>query len=271
MSQPLPTKADTPREELVASFDECWSSMLDVGRGLSEAQWEAPSLCPGWRTKDALIHVTAIEIGFADWGEDRSKPPFPAINAKVAEFDQRPGAEIIEEFARITRRRLDQLATMGDDELDAATWTAEGPGTYRRYMEIRVFDHWVHEQDVRVPLGRPGPLDDDGLAARRSLDEAHLVLGYLVGKRAGAPQGSSVSIHVNGPLARSMHALVDGRARVVPELADSTAEVTVDFHTFMMLCCGRIDPGGPLADGRVQLAGDRELAERVARNLAFTL
>ena len=39
----------------------------------------------------------------------------------------------------------------------------------------------------------------------------------------------------------------------------------------LLLCCGRIDPAGPLADGRVTLAGDRALADTVARNLAFTI
>ena len=269
MSDSLPTKSDTPRDELVAAFGECWTSMLELGGSLDEAQWQAPSLCPDWRTKDALIHVTAAEIGFADWEGDRTKPPFAQIRAVMDDLGPRSGAEVLEAFRAITERRAAQLAAMGDDELDAATWTAEGPGTYRRYMEIRIFDHWAHEQDIRVPLGLPGHFS--GLAARRSLDEAHLVLGYMVGKRAAAPQGSSVSIHVTGPMARSMHAVVDGRAQVVTELARPTAEVTTDFPTFMLLCCGRIDPSGPLADGRVQLAGDRELAERVARNLSFTL
>jgi hypothetical protein len=136
-------------------------------------------------------------------------------------------------------------------------------------MEIRVFDHWAHEHDIRVPLGMAPRLA--GRGARQSLDEAHIAFGYLIGKRAAAPEGSSVSVHVTGPLPRDLHAVVEGRARVVAELATPTSEVTTDLLTFMLLCCGRIDPGEPLADGRVTLAGDRELAERVARNLAFTI
>lgn len=267
-SSDLPSSASTPGPELVASFQECWASMLELGRGLDEEQWRTPSLCPGWTTKDALIHVTSAEIGFADW-DDRTKPPGSRIRAAADQLSSLPGAEVLDAFARITDRRGRQLAAMSDDELDATTWTAEGPGTYRRYMEIRIFDHWAHEQDIRVPLGLPGHLE--GLAARRSLDEAHLVLGYLVGKRAAAPQGSSVSIHVTGPLRRDLHAVVDGRAKVVPTLERPTAEVTTDLATFMLLCCGRVDPGGPLDDGRVRLDGDLALAERVARNLAFTL
>jgi uncharacterized protein (TIGR03083 family) len=195
--------------------------------------------------------------------------PGERITAAYRDLKPRPGAEVLDAFARIGDVRLAQLRAMSDADLDRPSWTPAGPGTYRRYMEIRVFDHWAHEQDVRTPLDRPGHLS--GLGADKSLDEAHIALGYLVGKRAAFPDGSSVTVHVTGPTARDLHAVVAGRAAVVAELADPAAELSVDFATFMLLCCGRIDPEGPLADGRVQLSGDLELAERLARNLSFTI
>jgi predicted lipid carrier protein YhbT len=65
--------------------------------------------------------------------------------------------------------------------------------------------------------------------------------------------------------------VIRGRAAVVAELADPAAEITTDFATFMLLCCGRIDPEGPLTDGRVVLSGDPEIGAAVARNLSFTI
>ena len=58
-----PRAASTLGPTLVAAFRECWASMSALGYTLSEAQWESPSLCPGWRCKDALVHVTAAESG----------------------------------------------------------------------------------------------------------------------------------------------------------------------------------------------------------------
>ena len=104
-----------------------------------------------------------------------------------------------------------------------------------------------------------------------SLDEAHIAFGYLVGKRAGLPNGSSVQVSVTGPNARDLYAVVEGRARVVGVVADPACTVTTDFLTFMLLCCGRIDPDGPIGDGRVTLGGDVALAGQVARNLRFTI
>jgi uncharacterized protein (TIGR03083 family) len=265
---PQPRAASTPGPKLVEAFRECWASMSALGRTLSEEQWQSPSLCPGWRCLDALVHETAAELGFADW-TPAPEPPFEIIGGHVRELRRKPGADVLATFEAITARRGEQLSTMGEDGFEAVGWSPAGQHPYRRYMEIRVFDHWAHEQDIRVPLGLPG--HERGLGAELSLDEAHIAFGYLVGKRAALPDGSSVSVHVTGPVTRDLHAVVEGRAKVVDELADPTCEVTTDFLTFMLLCCGRIDPSGPLDDGRVALAGDLELADRVARNLAFTI
>jgi uncharacterized protein (TIGR03083 family) len=259
---PQPRAASTSGPTLVAAFRECWASMSALGHTLSEEQWESPSLCPGWRCKDALVHVTSAELGFADW-TPAPEPPFEVIGNHVRELRRKPGAEVLATFEAITARRGEQLTAMTDDEFGVVCWSPAGQNPYRRYMEIRVFDHWAHEQDLRVPLGLPG--HHEGLGATISLDEAHIAFGYLIGKRAALPDGASVSVHVTGPVG------LEGRARVVDELDAPACEVTTDFLTFMLLCCGRIDPSGPLEDGRVVLGGDVAMAEQVARNLAFTI
>lgn len=264
----LPVAASTSGPDIVAAFRECWSSWLELGRTLDEDAWNAPSLCPGWACKDALIHLTAAETGFADWTPS-PQPPFDEIGAVIKDLRRQSGAEVLGAFEAITERRAAQLQQMGEAGLEQIGWSPAGVGPYRRYMEIRIFDTWAHEQDVRVPLGRPGHLEGRGPVV--SLNEAHIAFGYLVGKRAGLRDGVSVTVHVTGPNARDLHAVIEGRAQVVAELTDPTCEVTVDFATFMVLCCGRIDPEGPLADGRVTLGGDRSLAAAVARNLSFTI
>lgn len=260
--------ASTTGPELTAAFRECFTAMLAMGRTLTEEQWDQPSLCPGWTCKDALVHVTSAEIAFAEWTPSPD-PPMDAIHAAARVLRRQSGAEVVDAFAAITERRLEQFSTMTETDFDKVGWSPAGAGPYRRYMEIRVFDHWAHEHDIRVPLGLPARVD--GLGAKQSLDEAHIAFGYLIGKRAALPDGASVTVHVTGPLARDLHAVVDGRARVVDDLADPACEVTTDLLTFELLCCGRINPDVPLSEGRVTLGGDLLLAERVARNLAFTI
>jgi hypothetical protein len=136
-------------------------------------------------------------------------------------------------------------------------------------MEIRVFDNWVHERDIRVPLGIPG--DDSGPTAEKSLDEVHNSLGYIVGKKIGLEDGASIAFEITGPVTRRMMVKVDGRAAVVDDLPGPDATLTTDFLTFMLLACGRIDPEVPIADGRVTWTGDDDIGGRAARNLRFTI
>ena len=157
---------------------------------------------------------------------------------------------------------------MTDAEFDVGSWTPVGVQTYDRFMAVRTFDFWVHEQDVRVPLDRPG--HTDGPAAEMALDEVRLSLGYIVGKRAGIPDGRSVKIVLDGPLHAELNAVVDGKAKAVDMLANPDATVTTDSLTFMLLACGRIDPNEPISSGKVTYSGDEALADQLARNLRFT-
>ena len=267
MTNAVPVPASATKAEIIAGFEECWASMTALCRTLTEHEWTTESICPGWQTKHVLLHRTAGEIGFSRW--DRSGPLSDELGGYYESLRESTGAEILAEFERIIAVRRTQLAGMDETDFDAQCWTPAGPSTYRRYMEITLFDHWAHEQDIRVPLAKPGNLS--GLGAEFSLNEAHIALGYLIGKRANAPQGARVTIHVTSPTTRDLHVVVDGRAQVVAKLNDPTVELTTDFATFMLLCCGRIDPAGPLDDERVTLSGDTALGEAVATNLAFTI
>ena len=103
------------------------------------------------------------------------------------------------EFREVTGRRLDELRAMGPDDFDRVGFTPEGEGPYRRFMEIRVFDCWEHEQDIRRAVGRPGHLE--GPIAEAAVRKVAAAAGYVVGKKAGAPEGSSVVFDVHGPVA----------------------------------------------------------------------
>jgi uncharacterized protein (TIGR03083 family) len=157
---------------------------------------------------------------------------------------------------------------MDEEAFSKPSWTPVGQADYRRFMQIRVFDCWVHEQDVRAAVGRPGHAD--GAPAEQAVDEIARALGYIVGKKAGAPDGSSVTFELTGPLIRTIHVVVDGRARVVDRLdTPATATVTLGSGPFTRLACGRVDPDVLLSE--VRLSGDPGLGRRVVASLPFTI
>jgi hypothetical protein len=136
-------------------------------------------------------------------------------------------------------------------------------------MAIRVFDFWVHERDITPPLGLP--TDDGDSRAEIALAEVERSLGYIVGKRVGLPDGSSIVFRLTGPLRRDLYVTVDGRAKMAGHIDHPDVELSTDSVTFVQLACGRIDPQAQIDAGLVRWTGDDELGNRAARNLRYTM
>ena len=104
-------------------------------------------------------------------------------------------------------------------------------------MAIRVFDCWYHDQDIREALGRPGYLE--GPVADLSLGRIPPKgLPYVVGKKAGAPVGSTVVFEVAGssPLVAAVHVPPEGRAVLLDSPpAEATVTLGMDRRTFSRL------------------------------------
>lgn len=258
----------TTREQIVHNLRSVMHSFGTLVDTLTLDQWGVQSLCPDWTAHGVVVHVTAIESALLGW-RPGGEHPFAALPGIAAELGDLGPRDLAARFHHVVAERLREIEDMTDAEFEAPSITPVGHGTYARFMAIRVFDIWVHERDIRVPLGRDG--DDAGPAAEMALDEVQGSIGYIAGKKIGVPDGKSLAFHLTGPVARDIFVRVDGRAAQVPELADPDAELTTDSLTFMLLACGRLDPEAAIADGLVRWTGDDELGARAARHLAFTM
>ncbi len=256
------------RTDIVANLRTVMGSLGRLAESLTPEQWQVQSLCPAWTVQGVLVHVTTIEQALLGW-RPGDENPFAAMPSIVAELDALPADRLVERFRSLCEQRVTELEAMTDEQFDEPSLTPVGPGTYGRFMQIREFDIWVHERDMRVPLGLEG--DDGGAAAEMALDEVQGSIGYIVGKKIGLADGLGIAFDLTGPVHRRILAKVDGRATRVDELPAPDVTLTMDSLTFMLLACGRIDPSEPLADGRISLGGDVTLAEHAARHLAFTM
>jgi uncharacterized protein (TIGR03083 family) len=261
------TDLSTIRTALQESFD----AIETLGPSLTPEEWETPSLCPDWTVRDVFEHLVGIENALVSWMPDAvdTPPPFALASSFAKEAAELDAPAFLERVDDVLNRRRQDLMTIGSPDLDRPSWTPVGPGTYGRFMEIRVFDFWVHERDVTTPLHRP--TDDTGARAEIALAEVERSLGYIVGKKVGLPNGRSIVFHLNGALARDIAVVVDGKAIVVDRVAQADVEISTDTLTFLQLACGRLDPQDTIDTGRIVWRGDAEFGERAARNLRFTM
>jgi uncharacterized protein (TIGR03083 family) len=253
------------------SLEQCYDAIEAMCDRMDSAQWQVQSLCPDWLARDVVIHLGMMERVMTGWlpGSVEDVPPFDRLepyNKQVKGLDDRSIASRIGEI--FADRRAD-LAALKEADLHRPSWTPVGPKTYGRFLDIRVFDFWVHERDITTPLG--WPTDDSGPRAEIALAEVEGSLGYIVGKKIGLPDGKSIVFHLTGPLNRDLSVKVDGRARQVDHLDNPDVELTTDTLTFIQLACGRIDPQQQIDHGKVTWTGDSELADVAAKNLRFTM
>jgi uncharacterized protein (TIGR03083 family) len=273
--------ADSSAHGLTAQLVEVWDALAELGAGVTDQEWSLPTPCPGWPISAQYAHVIGTEsmlLGRSDPEVDPGEQSH--VRNDIGKFNEvwvaalaaETREQVLARLAEVTGERKQALQAMGEEEFSAPSWTPVGKADYRRFMQIRVFDCWVHEQDVRDAVARPG--HEEGPVAEQAVDEIVRALGYLVGKKAGAPEGTSVTVELTGPVHRQLHVSVIGRAQVVETLdGPATSRVELASGAFTRLACGRVDPeavlGGAL--GGVRISGDEDLGRRLVSSLAFTI
>lgn len=265
-------------QELVDILEAVWASIEAFGETLGEREWKRATELPGWSVQDNLVHLSAIEsmsLGRPWRGHEASdvahvKNDIGRTNEHAVDSRRAwTGAEALAEFQVLTNERIAQLRALDDDGFGADSWTPTGPGTVRDLLPFRIFDSWVHEQDMRRAVGSPGDLESG--AARFTLDMIVDAMPFVVGKKVAPPDGSTVVFALTGPLARDFAIVISGRraARTDEIPADPTVRLTMSTVTFERLACGRIAPEPVLGAGEVQFDGDDALGRSVVTEMNY--
>jgi uncharacterized protein (TIGR03083 family) len=271
------------KSEVLSGLFGVWDDIDALLGGLSETQWQAASPLPSWDVKALVSHMIGTEsflAGIAAPQPDIDVSALEHVRNDIGAMNEcwvrhlgaKSGAEVLERFRAITDDRRKALESLSDDDWNAVTPTPVGPDSYGRFIRVRVFDCWMHAQDMREALRRPSSDDElDGPAARLSLDEIAATMGFVVGRLAKAPDGSRIEFELSGPLARSIRVSVDGRAQVVDDFGgqEPTATVRLDGLQFTRLAGGR--PMCPARAQNVDLGGDKDVAAQVVEHLNFVI
>lgn len=271
------------KDDVLAGLFGSWDDIDALLSTLSDEQWQAPTPLPGWTVHDVAAHIIGAESvlqGVPTPTADCDVSALPHVHNEVGVRNEcwvrhlrpEPPGAILDRFRAVTGERRRVLAQMTDRDWNAETTTPAGPDTYGRFMRVRTFDCWMHEQDIREALGVWAA--DEVLArpaASQTLEEVTSGLGYIVGKLGGAPDGSRIAFELTGPLQRTLRVAVNGRARVVDNFdgASPTATIQLDGVLFTRLIGGRTT--AEQNQNAIELSGDTEVARRIAEHLKFVM
>lgn len=266
-------------EQLARYVDAWWSSVQDFADLLDELgpdDWALPTDLAGWDVQAVAAHTAHLESLLAGGPDEQADiGDAPHVTGPMGQFTEigvvtrrdREPSSIVEEIRARTGERKAALAA--DPPTDAG---AAAPGifgmigwTTRTLLRNRPLDVWMHEQDVRRAVGRPGGMDS--LGAQHTTDYLVESFGFVVGKRVAPPAGTTAVLAVDGSAPVAVEIGADGRGRPLVDVpAEATVRLDMDRETFIVLAGGR----RPAAAGSVTITGDQELGGRIVEQLATT-
>jgi uncharacterized protein (TIGR03083 family) len=255
-----------------------WRAVNDFTALLEELppdQWATPTDLPGWDVHDVAAHTAHLEavlagapedpLSVAEGGHVRGMMGVYTESGVVARRGRTPDELIREISASATSRHT---ALLADPPTDASatpermftgiTWSWE------TLLRNRPLDVWMHEQDVRRAVGRPGGLDSP--AAAHVADYLAESLGLVLAKRAAAAPGTTAVLEVAGSEPAAFRVTDAHRGERLPEVpSDPTVALATDRETFVLLAGGRRRP----TDGAVRVTGDQDLGRLLLEHLVI--
>ena len=269
----------TDQDLLRAYVDVWWQAINDFTDLLEELpaeEWSTPTDLPGWDVKAVASHIAHLEgilAGGPEETADVGEPPhvtgLMGLYTEVGVVTRRDAGpdEIINEIRSAATSR--HTALIADLPTDAAARPEPifggVPWDWRTLLRNRPLDVWMHEQDIRRAVDRPGGMDSP--AARHTAEYLAESLGFVLAKRVGAESGTTVVLELEGsdPFAFTVNEAGRGE-RLATLPADPAATLRMDREAFIRLAGGRCQP----QPGTFAVVGDEALAGRIIDAMATT-
>lgn len=265
--------------ELLAGYIETWkracADFVALGRSLTPEDLHTATDLEGWDVFDNIAHTAHLEHVLATGEEETGAMPEAAHIKNVTGMYTEQGvvarrgraiSDVLDELEAAVEARTAELEANPPTDGTAAPARTPGgiPWTNETLLGNRPLDIWMHEQDIRRAIGRPGGFDSP--AATHSIGRLAGGLPMILGKRVAPPAGTSVRIELSDA-AVSMGAAIGNDGRATSSTApEATATITLSSEAFIVLA------GGRRSRDRVDaiIEGDQKLGEEILSHLAVT-
>jgi uncharacterized protein (TIGR03083 family) len=259
---------DFDKTELIAALGAQRARTMELLRGASADEWEK-EIVPRWRLREVAAHLVTTDegtltgrvftAGFTRTGDAQMISKIEAWNDRqVGRWADRPVPEILAGLEKWSKR-MERLARVFPAFLGRpAIVTPFGKVSLLWLVSLRVYDEWVHDEDIRRALGRPS---DDAPASVRP------VAGMIA---AGIPVQTTVRIP-KGRLGRAALSFDDADTPAIGVdlgtrtfgfgVEGSDALVTGKTAAVAMVAAHRDPWRDTEASGGLKVEGDRAVAE----------
>jgi uncharacterized protein (TIGR03083 family) len=151
--------------EAVAALAAVKNDLDSVLETLTDAEWNTPSACAGWRVRDVVAHIAANAREAIDPLPGSPDDPPPAT-VRERLHDQRVDrrrswtvSQVLDEYHAYSAMAMTRAADLQREPVASQLHEAPGLGTYpmHAFTNASVFDYYCH---LRIDILRPGgPLE----------------------------------------------------------------------------------------------------------------
>jgi uncharacterized protein (TIGR03083 family) len=258
-----------------ALFSDILDALLVLLSKLTDEQWAAPTVCPGWSVKDLATHLLGDDVGMLSRRRDSYRhagAPIAGWEELVA-FINRQNAEWVEASRRISPRLLCDMLRLTGQQVSAyfqsldpyalggpVDWT--GPDRAPVWLDLarEYTERWHHQQQIRDALGQPGLTEPRYLAP--ALDAFVRALPHTY-RNVQANEGSLVALRISGQAGRTWFLLREKSSwnLYLDATRPPDAEVVLDEDTAWRLFTKGIDK--QQARAQAAIVGDQRLGSQV--------
>ena len=157
----------------VEPFRRHRARFLAALEGLTEDQWAATTRCDAWSAKDVANHLVSADGFWALTLKGRANPepttflrgfdPTTSPEQYIAPERKRSTPEVLDALRTSTAQLDEALAGIGEDEWSLPSESPFGHVPVRVIASHALWDSWLHERDVLLPLGHTPPVEEDEL------------------------------------------------------------------------------------------------------------
>lgn len=234
--------------------------LVETLRNLSADEWQHPSRCEGWTVQDVVSHLAstngfwALSIGAGLAGEPtRFLTSFDPVATPASLVEQGRGASPADTLAELeVSGAALEAAVAGLDDAGWSTLAEAPPGhlPIRQVADHALWDCWVHERDILLPLGRTPVVDPEEVRCCLRYGAA---LGSAFEMTAGAPGRGPTVVEVTDPTERFVVDAAGDQVRVHAGPAPADAPVVRGDAVALVELLSTRDPGVPAPPGLQRL------------------
>ncbi len=221
-----------PPAEILEPLVRQRGRLADCLSSFTDEQWMTPSRCAGWSNRDVIVHLESTN-GF--WSHSIAEGVRGAPTRFLATFDpvatpaqmvassQDEGVdELVDRFVASNRSLAELCASLGPADWEATAEAPPGHVSVSAVAHHALWDSWVHERDVLLPVGIEPDQQADELAACLRYAAS---LGPALALTVGAETVASIQVHATDPETR-FSVTIGEHVVVAPTTSDSDLRMT---------------------------------------------